>query len=600
MIVSMKRITIVGLAPEQENILHQLRQLGIVHIHHIKPPEGASLEKTREGLTHAETALRVLPVSHGQASTAFQETDAAVLARQIWEIEAQIKTSGDELATLEREAAKVSVFGDFQPDTLAQLAGKGIALRLYEISSDRVAQIPAGVVYSILARPKGKVIFAVVQYGKHIELPFSPIPVPERSFGQVQQIIAAKKAHISGLEKKLSELASCRGHIENHHLELQNRLEFEQVRHGMGAHESLVYLQGYCPAQDVASLTRAAQEHSWALLAEEPSSTDEPPTLIRNPFIIRIIQPVFRIIGTVPGYREFDIDLWFLIFFSIFFAILVGDAGYGTLYLLGTAAAHWKLGKKIKQKEPFFLLYLLAVATMVWGGMSGVWFGQEWISKLFPFNRFVVPSLYGFSSVSQNTVIRLCFVLAVIHLTLAHTIAAIRVFPSLLVVAQVGWISFMWGVYFLARFLVLGEALPPATRYLLAAGIALVLFLGSPQKTVWETLKQALSNSLNTALGFVSAFADTISYIRLFAVGLTGLAISQSFQSIAMQVGFNNVFTGLGAALILLGAHSLNIALGLMSVLVHGLRLNMLEFSGHLGIQWSGYGYKPFKKIERE
>jgi V/A-type H+-transporting ATPase subunit I len=100
----------------------------------------------------------------------------------------------------------------------------------------------------------------------------------------------------------------------------------------------------------------------------------------------------------------------------------------------------------------------------------------------------------------------------------------------------------------------------------------------------------------NIILATINTFADTISYIRLFAVGLATLAVAQSFNDIALQIGFGNIFAGLGAALILFVGHALNIALAAMAVIVHGVRLNMLEFSGHVGNTWSGYQYTPFRK----
>jgi len=98
--------------------------------------------------------------------------------------------------------------------------------------------------------------------------------------------------------------------------------------------------------------------------------------------------------------------------------------------------------------------------------------------------------------------------------------------------------------------------------------------------------------------GMISAFTDVVSYVRLFAVGLAGVAVADAFNQMALEMGFGNVFSGIGASLILICGHALNITLCTMGVLVHGIRLNVLEFSSHLGMEWSGVKYVPFQKVK--
>ena len=105
-------------------------------------------------------------------------------------------------------------------------------------------------------------------------------------------------------------------------------------------------------------------------------------------------------------------------------------------------------------------------------------------------------------------------------------------------------------------------------------------------------------SALLTVLAVVSTLIDVISYIRLYAVGIAGLALSEAFNQMALAVGFHNLFLGIGSVLILVAGHALNIVLGMMAVMVHGLRLNILEFSGHLSLEWTGVEYNPFRKFE--
>jgi V/A-type H+-transporting ATPase subunit I len=127
-------------------------------------------------------------------------------------------------------------------------------------------------------------------------------------------------------------------------------------------------------------------------------------------------------------------------------------------------------------------------------------------------------------------------------------------------------------------------------------GSILVILFTDPQKNILKGIGSGLQNFL---LSVVNSFTDVVSYVRLFAVGLAGVAVADSFNSMAMDSGFGSISSGLVAAAILIIGHSLNIVLGPMSVLVHGVRLNVLEFCSHIDIKWSGFEYKPLKEEEK-
>jgi V/A-type H+-transporting ATPase subunit I len=135
--------------------------------------------------------------------------------------------------------------------------------------------------------------------------------------------------------------------------------------------------------------------------------------------------------------------------------------------------------------------------------------------------------------------------------------------------------------------------MPVITLPLLGTGILLALVFSNYQKNI---LKGIGETSFELPLSVISSFSDLMSYLRLFAVGFASVQVASSFNNIAIGTGIDNILKGFIAAIVLLFGHSLNIVLGLMAVLVHGVRLNMLEFSGHLRQQWSGREYKPFRE----
>ena len=349
----------------------------------------------------------------------------------------------------------------------------------------------------------------------------------------------------------------------------------------------------------------AAKEH-WAWAMDDPAADDDKvPTKIKYTKVTRLIAPVFDILGTVPGYREYDISFWFLGFFTLFFAMIIGDAGYGCLFLLTAAAL------TVKSKKPsdaVQLLWVLSIATIVWGAMTGTWFGLEGAMAVPLLRSLVVPTFANYpeyfnvtTTQQQNSVMKFCFILGTVQLSLACVMNIRRKTreKDLSWVADLGWLCAICALYFVVLYLVIGEQvnLTPIAAVVLLGFVLVVCFGGmSPDKTFAQGLKAGLGNAFTVFLNTISAFGNIMSYIRLFAVGMASLAIAQSFNNMAL--GFKGPLVVVGILIMLVG-HGLNIVMGLLSVVVHGVRLNLLEFSGQLGMEWTGTAYAPFKKLDK-
>ena len=98
--------------------------------------------------------------------------------------------------------------------------------------------------------------------------------------------------------------------------------------------DAITLITGYVPEDRSEDVKALAKANGWAYLVDDVSDEDNPPTKLRYKGLVRIIQPIYDILGTVPGYREYDISSWFLLFFSVFFAMIIGDAGYGLIFLI--------------------------------------------------------------------------------------------------------------------------------------------------------------------------------------------------------------------------------------------------------------------------
>ena len=583
MIVKMKKLTLLCTRSSQEKTLAALRDLGVVHLQHVQPPEGGDLEKARDHFAHLQRALEVLP-KHPHAAPSGKTPDETVEA--VWGLIHRKQALTEQIEMLDMEVRRYEPFGSFSPEAVRELPVKGISVKLYKVPAKVRLEIPAGVSMVELSRTRATVYFALI--GRDgITIDAEEIALPTQSLADMRKQLETLRAESERTDADFHSYAGDRAAVATLAEDAMDSLHYLEARAGMGSAEEIVYLRGFFPFEKESMINHAAETNGWAAMIYDIASEDNPPTLLRNPKWVRPIQAVFKMIGVIPGYHEVDISALFLIFFSIFFAMLVGDAGYGALFILLTAFGKFKFRKA--PQEVFNLLLITGVCTVVWGILTGSYFGLSDIPA--PLRQLRLGWLTG-PGADKNLML-LCFLLGTVHLTIAHVWNTFRMINTWQALAQIGWIGSTWTMFFAARTLVLNAPFPPVMTWVLAFSIVLiVLFMNPVQK-----IKSEWFNYVILPLNIVSNFVDVVSYVRLFAVGAASFALANAFNQMAMDIGFSSFLGGLGASLILFVAHAGNIALSAMGIMVHGIRLNTLEFSGHIGVQWAGRKYNPFRKI---
>jgi len=594
MIVKMKKITLLLTENQRKDMLKSLRSLGVMHVQNIKKPSVESMHEIEEAIAHAETAAGLLGQRKEHSARSLREIDQKLIIKEIDEIiflDKEAHSWRVELAKIKEQTELFKPWGGFDPKEIENLKSKGVFVNLYALNKRQMKELTGRPDIYIINDSKRLTHIAHITKDPNSTLPFKKARLPEHDFEDLYregERLQTRLDDIGHIQKtKRAWLGAINGYLQK----LQQKRNFLDVSNGMAQKEGLVLLQGFCPEHQKEQLLSFAKKTDSGCLIEDPKPADDVPTLIKNPRWIKIIEPVFKFMNTVPGYAEYDISLWFLLFFSLFFAMLIGDAGYGVIFFVVTFFAHRKF--KTIPPQPFFLMYVLSVATIAWGLATGTWFGSEKIASLPGLNFFVVDRISSFAVGNQDLMIYICFSIGVIQLSIAHLIRAIRMINSLRALAEAGWIFVLWGLYFVAGTLVINKPFPAAGGYVLLTGILLLLLFSNPQKNILKGIGLSL---VDIPLKIIGSFADVVSYLRLFAVGYASFVLASTFNNMALSLGFNSILTGLGAALILFLGHTLNIVLGFMAVIVHGVRLNMLEFSGQMGMEWSGREYTPFKE----
>lgn len=625
MIVPMKKVSLVVLEKEKKQALEKLRKLKLVHVEDLTG-NGENLSKLKSTYDMMERAFFLISdikvKEKGVIQVSLTKEEAVEKASQFLELLSLKKNYEDLITGNTKEIERFSRWGDVDPADLRFLAEKGYFLFLYEIPAEYYSLIPETEKVLRVNGDKNLVRFILVSDNGNVpqNLPSQAVLVtlPSKSTRLLRVENEDYKSKIKAIERQIYSFSACKTGIEKNLKILEKEIEFENIYSGMDGEEGegslrLSWLTGFVPAKELKKVEVLAKQEKWGFLSDEPGEEDAVPTKLENNKVVSLIYPVSDFLGTVPGYREYDISGWFLLFFSLFFGMIFGDGGYGLLITLISVFAIIKNHKK--NLQPFILLLILGLTTTLWGMLTCNWFGVPPQSLPEPLKALVFKLDWNWISnasslpadvVTQNLQI-FCFTIALVQLAVAHLKGIVRNIRSLKCLGEAGSLFMLMGIYYLVLNMVVSSERFPFDLVLfgdikassimfplIGVGFGLSFIFSNYEGSVLKSVLESLKNIISVLLGVVNVFSDIVSYIRLWAVGLAGAAIANTVNEMAGPIlGGFVIFLGI----LLLGfGHGLNMILNVLSVIVHGVRLNTLEFSSHLGMTWSGFKYKPFSE----
>ena len=654
MILPMKKLTLLVLDSQKKAALKTLRNFGAVHIE----KEAASsdtlteLQNTYTRLQQAEALItESKPKKDEKAKTetlTLNRNDLLQAVDEILELKDQESNTRAAINKLTGDIEAYGSWGDFDPEDIRSFEENSIYLTIGELPEKSYAALPETIRTVRLAGGKKTVRFAIVSETVDVptDLPpdFNPLILPDMRLSAMHTKREQLQKQLPSFKAKIGARTELLAPLKAEAKKLAKEIEFETVRAGMevipleedtadasGTDSSvtlaasgnaataavgsgnaangtagtaskepirLARLSGYILAEKQADFAGLAKANGWAFIADDPAEEDAVPTAMRHNRFVQLLTPLTDFLGTVPGYREPDISLWFLLFFGIFFAMIFGDAGYGgvlvILSLIGIVKAKAK-----EQPAPLAMqmfLYL-GVLTVIWGTATCNWFGisvdyiPAWLKNL------SVPAISNATeeSIRNANLMQFCFTLGLIQLTIGHIISIVRNIRSPQILGHVGSIAMLCGMYVVVLSLVVSAERYQINQPVMIAvggGFALNFIFSNYQTGIGQSIVDSLKNIITMFLGVVNVFADIMSYIRLWAVGLAGSAISATVNQMAgPALGSFLIFLGV---LLLFFGHGLNYIMNVLSVIVHGVRLNTLEFSNHVGLTWAGFKYEPF------
>lgn len=644
MIAPMKKVSLVILDREKESALKALRKAGLVHL---EPVEGkgeklAALKNDYAKLQSAAGYLGEIKLPKKTAFPELSQEEAVKKAQLAIDLTERKKSLLEKIAASATEIDRLSAWGTVNPADFAYLSEKGVHLSMYEVPNDKWRLIGEDVKALLVNSSKSGKRFLVLSDSPEAERPAGLPPeayqvvMPEKSTEEIAADIKAYEAETAQIEKDLAANAVYLKAILAAQKSLEKDIEFENVYSGMEKeaeekNTTLSWLTGYVPVDSMDALKAEAAKNHWALASDDPSDEDNVPTKLKNNKLVSLIYPLTDFLDVTPGYHEYDISSWFLLFFCVFFAMIFADTGYGAIIALAGLLLLAK-AKKGKKSLPV-LVTLLGLCTAAWGVLTCSWFGipaeklppvlVQISSRLFSQPKLVLLGMApeAAKSLADKNQQVFCFVLALIQLSVAHITCTIAHRKSLKCLGDFGSLLQLWGTFYVVLSMVVADGVnyvfplmdngnpvnvfgwmapsyfPTACLGLLGFGFALNFIFSNYEGSVGKSILESLKNIISVFLGIVNVFSDIVSYIRLWAVALAGAAISGTVNAMAGPMFGKLTMMVFGVILLVFG-HGLNMILNLLSVIVHGVRLNTLEFSQHLGMAWSGTKYRPFADAE--
>ncbi len=601
-IVPLRNMTLIGELKHRAAVMSQLQRLGCVHVDDLTDggahPTGRAIH--HDDLKGAIGYLERCPEKRPAASQVVTDEEIKGIVAETLQLESHLRDLAEEHESISEQIAHTLPWGDFQMPAAEVLRGR--QLYFYRLPHRQVKAASQEVnkhgVAHVVSTDRHFEYWLVIAQQPLTKMPCDPEQLDPRPLSQLQS--------------RLAEIEQAREQLQLQRLALTRWLEHLRARSAAILDETarlratqrglidgpIFVLQGWVAARRLVELKAFAADHGLVLRSRPPRAAENPPTLLSNPRPISGAEGAVTFFMT-PGYRAWDPTWVMFVSFAAFFAMILADAGYGLVLAGILAIVARSLGSSESGRRFRQLAVFMVAVTIVYGVLIGSYFGFEPPAGSV-LDRLIIKS-QGLSIMqNREAMMVLSATIGVFHLVLANVIVAWRWLGSAHALASVGWVLALLGGWLLALAAIpkpdimtlvarwfggaaenWGTTLDTCGWWMLGAGLGLVFLFSSVQPICLTSPRAWLLRCFDGLMGLTGvskAFGDTLSYLRLFALGLASAQLAITFNQLASDASqIQGVGVLLGLLIFLLG-HTLNLLLAVVGGVVHGLRLNCIEF----------------------
>jgi V/A-type H+-transporting ATPase subunit I len=600
----MSKFSFLVFHKDYQAFLDRVRALGVVHLIEKRQEVSDEIREQYDLVKQIAGVMKSLERREVEPATgqeAVNGREAFEQARSLLE-EREHKTGL--LHQLEKEMVHVGHWGDFSPETIRKLRKNDLHLKFYTVSSRRfeerwLQEYPVAVV----GQHGGLTYFVLVQQGDEaIEIDAEEMRPPEKPISQLTHYQQELLQDLRGIKQKLDALAA--GSLEairRHYLEVVETIDYGKALENTEkqAEDKVMLLEGWVPGNREEELLHFLDDGKVLFVKEPPAKKEKVPILLKNQKFAR----KFEMLGelySLPKYGELDLTPFFAPFYMLFFGFCLGDAGYGLL-MVGAALL---LKKKVKKelKNVMSLVFYLGLSTILFGIIGGTFFGIPLYETGLPVYSTLADRFAQRDTDINSLLFNLALVFGGVQILFGLFLKAIneiRQFGWGFAIGTIGWITLLVGGVSLFLFSQLSgipmDQLNTPLYILLGVSGLLILPLNNLGRNVLMNVGAGLWNTYNMVTGILG---DLLSYIRLFALGISSAIMGFVFNSLAVEMsGSIPVLNILIMVIILVIGHSINIFMSGLGAFVHPMRLTFVEFYKNAGFSGGGKKYNPFRKI---
>ena len=604
MIVKMSKYAFMVYHKEYDAFLNELRNLGVLHVKEINSIRDNSdlqtLLSERKRLAQAIRFCEGINKHSGMALTPagkVNKEDGLRLEEQLEVLQEKKHKLLATKASLEKDIAYMELWGDFDYKNIRLLKEAGYELNFFSCPTSHYEPKWGDEYNAFLVNNVQSVTYfvTVTKVGTPIDVDAERAKMPTKGLSELQADYNRLGASMKALEKETESFAAQHYEtlVEADKL-VQDEFNYQNAwaQTDREAEDRLMVLEGFVPTEEASSLEAGLEQKGYYFRQLAIEEEENVPIKLRNNAFSRLFEPITRMFS-LPNYTEFDPTPFFAPFFMLFFGLCFGDGGDGLLVIL--VCAYFKRKASQQVKDYLSLFQYFGLAALIVGTCTGSFFGIALAS---------VPALVAVKDyfVSSDNLMTFSIIIGLVQIVFGKAVAALKTMEqkgTKYGIAPMAWVFVIVALLCALGLPMLNVQLPEMVKSICfgiaGLGLLIAFFYNSPGKNIFLNFGTGLWNTYNMASGLLG---DTLSYIRLFAIGLTGSILGGVFNSLAIDMteGMNIFLRIIVMLLILVAGHAINFGLCTISSLVHPLRLIFVEYYKNAEFEGGGKDYRPFKK----
>jgi V/A-type H+-transporting ATPase subunit I len=606
MIVPMKKYSFLVYHQEYLQFLKDIQDLGVLHV--IEKADGElineELKEKYQLIYRLSSAIKFLE----KRKTASKETydkpgEALTILEEFENLRFDAEVYTQQLQTLEKEKYNVEPWGSFSLESIADLEKNGYKVRFFVGSAKNFddAWIDQYNAFKINQVGATQYFVTITSPDQPMEVDAEEVKVPERPLDAVKAEIARIQGLIDKSEEMLNDISQKYiPTLEQKRAEIQESFEFDKVvlNTEKKAEEKLMVLEGWIPVEKEQSLIDYLNDSSVYYESDKPQKEDRPPIMLKNNKFARLFEPLGDLYS-LPKYNEIDLTPFFAPFYLLFFGFCLGDAGYGILLMM---AGFLKPKVSPDMKKIVSLVQWLGFSTILFGIIGGTFFGINLYEQRFAFYGDLHERFQAQGNTINDYLFYLSLIIGGIQIIFGMFIKAfneaIKGGSVKYAFGTIGWLILIIGAGVSVLLKNTGVLTDESFNYALYAALGVggvfILLLNNPDRNILINFGGGLWDTYNMITG---RLGDLLSYIRLFALGISSAILGYVFNSLAISMsGDLPIVSAIIMVIILAIGHAINIFMSGLGAFVHPMRLTFVEFYSNAGFGGGGKKYIPFSR----